>query len=412
MRVSLPIFAGLLLVACPAAFATELQPPESPGREVASDALKAEATTFQQRSSVTSVAGRIVNGRYTTGYPSVGILLAGPDLSSSIGECTGTLIDPTHFLTAAHCVHGLGAHYYVFLPHGGFYNASAPIPNPDYVYGAATADIAVVPLSTRVEGVRPSPITAGTATQIGTSGTIVGYGRAGGNSYDFGLKRIGAVLTSSCGAQPPTGPTDAASICWDFSNPLGQPGQNSNTCNGDSGGPLFITEGGTLRLAGITVNGVDPFCLPGDHSWDTRVTKYAGWIKSVDANLGVDSCGSLACTGEDANKAPSLSADGHATSANPVASFTFSLVSGVSLLRVSLNGYGDAVRSLKMEARKWGTEKPDARCRPTIAAHTFVFCAIANPDPGVWEILVTMEPASPNVSAEALYQVVASTFRP
>src|SRR5213595_1311457 len=56
-----------------------------------------------------SVAGAITNGQPDgNGHPEVGALLAQQAFSDGTwAECTGTMISPTVFLTAAHCDEGV-----------------------------------------------------------------------------------------------------------------------------------------------------------------------------------------------------------------------------------------------------------------------------------------------------------------
>ena len=55
---------------------------------------------------------------------------------------------------------------------------------------------------------------------------------------------------------------------------------NSNTCNGDSGGPLFVDEGEVQTLAGITSGGDASDCLVVDHSYDTSVAAVRAYIEA------------------------------------------------------------------------------------------------------------------------------------
>ena len=71
----------------------------------------------------------------------------------------------------------------------------------------------------------------------GAMDTIVGFGRAGGDSQDYGLKRVATVTTAACVDDI----SDLTSVCWQFAGPGG------NTCNGDSGGPLFTDAGGVAE---------------------------------------------------------------------------------------------------------------------------------------------------------------------
>jgi len=65
-------------------------------------------------------------------------------------------------------------------------------------------------------------------------------------------------------------------ICWRYEDPVGLPGQDSDTCKGDSGGPLFMDFGAGDAVAGVTSLGFGPgaLCMPGGMSIDTNVFAY------------------------------------------------------------------------------------------------------------------------------------------
>src|SRR5205085_4948728 len=146
--------------------------------------------------------------------------------------CTGILIGCQTFLTAGHCVEGnlSPAAYSVFFQHAGFFHVASIALHPTYNF--PVGDVAVLKLTTPVTGIAPTPIEAGPTPPFGTAATIAGFGRSGPGS-DYGLKRFGAVTTAPCGGTV----SNTTSICFTFANPLGAPGSNSDTCNGDSGGP-------------------------------------------------------------------------------------------------------------------------------------------------------------------------------
>ncbi len=79
---------------------------------------------------------------------------------------------------------------------------------------------------------------------------------------------------------------------------LGAPGTYSNTCNSDSGGPLFVDFGSGEEVVGITSTGVTGSCLPDDHGIDASVHYDAAFVQ---AQLGGDSttaCGALLPVGD------------------------------------------------------------------------------------------------------------------
>ena len=182
---------------------------------------------------------RIVNGLISSDYPTVGVILEGTQ-DNNYMFCTGTLIGCNTFLTAAHCLcanlaycddHDVSTGF-VYFPNGGVYGISAVHIHPDFVF--PVADVAVVTLSEPVTGITPSKINDVGPVPYDTRGTVVGYGLSerGVN----GVKRSGKVTTEGC-----TFPiSNDDSVCWRYMAPLGEPGEDSSICFGDSGGPLFV----------------------------------------------------------------------------------------------------------------------------------------------------------------------------
>ena len=238
---------------------------------------------------------RIVNGTLTAAYPSTAALLAGGTTDSAAIFCSATLIGCQTVLTAAHCVCDYEAAdcggapspagLWVFLQHAGIFPVASVAVHPAYFY--PDADVAVLTLAAPVDGIAPSAINL-LAPATGVAGTIVGFGRQGGVLNDYGLKRVGPVTTAACTA----GLSDVSSLCWNFT------GTGANTCNGDSGGPLFADFGGGAALSGVTSGGVSSTCLPTDHSYDANVYTYSAWIAAqAGSDLGGTSCGTLPSAG-------------------------------------------------------------------------------------------------------------------
>jgi secreted trypsin-like serine protease len=110
---------------------------------------------------------------------------------------------------------------------------------------------------------------------------------------DKGIKRVGRVETATCLAELSSDPARQL-VCWDFLDPIGPPGEHSDTGGGDSGGPLLLNLGSGLVIAGVTSGGTPIIGVPEPgHSFDANVYTYRDFIL---AELGTDdtaTCGGL-----------------------------------------------------------------------------------------------------------------------
>jgi trypsin len=216
-------------------------------------------------------------------HGNVGLLAAYIPGYGLIAACSGTLISPTVFLTAAHCTAPLQAmgvefalvtfdqapsRYSHFLP-GRMY--TSPYFNQRK---SDPRDIAVVVFNSPVEGVTPATLpTAGLLDGMDlrdTRFTPVGYGangwvpaRGGPWFYDDGTRRV---ASSSFNALTPA---------WLRLSQNPAKG-DSGTCYGDSGGPNFI--GASDVIAAITITG-DAVCRATNVAYRLD-TPYARWFLS------------------------------------------------------------------------------------------------------------------------------------
>ncbi len=328
---------------------------------------------------------RIVNGILTTDYPTVGALLRGISPDSATTWCSGTLIGCSTFLTAAHCVEGRTANdFHVFLPQAGMFPVASFAIEPTYDFPAG--DVAVVKLGVPVEGVAPSRIETDAAPPLASPGTIVGYGRSGDPLVDYGLKRAGSVVTASCAGIPAPG-NATTSVCWDFTSPLGPPGTDSNTCNADSGGPLFVDQGNGPRVAGVTSGGSAASCLPTDHSYDTSVYNYRSFIQAEGgADLANTSCGIGPQVGQVGTT--TLAFSGTVSDVIPDATHSFNVASGTTRLLVALNAFdnGGSDFDLYVKAGSPPTELVYDCTRR--GPNQFGVCEFPAPAGGIWHVLV------------------------
>jgi hypothetical protein len=228
---------------------------------------------------------RIVNGSPTGNlYPNVGALMFDYDQNGVINGddewCTGSLISPTIFLTAAHCVvtpyTPSGSQFYVSFAPDLYAKGIKVIAATGYVfdpqYGHDTAklhDLALIFLpSAATRGITPLKLpTAGRLDQLAAQGGLsrtlfvnVGYGvnatLTGIPGFSFDGRRSYS-RSEFMGLQP----------TW-----LGLLMQNAATgeggdCYGDSGGPKFIDGDPTTIYATVTTG--DYNCR--STTWDWRL---------------------------------------------------------------------------------------------------------------------------------------------
>jgi secreted trypsin-like serine protease len=213
--------------------------------------------------------------------------------------CTGTLVDPTHVVTAGHCssITGAVAATPIGQPgqaidvqlnsiraHEGEGQSAAVSQvhvHPDYVFlNDPSYDVAVLELAEPVD--LPTVKVAGASEEglwaPGTLATVAGFGvtEEGGDTPDV-LQEAQVPITTDA---------YAAGAYDSFENRTqigaGYPEGGVDTCQGDSGGPLLVPGGGSFRLAGDTSYG-DGCARPGKPGIYGRVgdDTLREWIRSV-----------------------------------------------------------------------------------------------------------------------------------
>jgi hypothetical protein len=221
------------------------------------------------------------------------------------GAGSGTVIaNGWWVLTAAHVVAGAPSSSISFQIGASTYTAQNVFIHPSYSF--PTADIALIELNAPVAGVTPAQIYTGT-NEIGKQGHSVGYGSTGTGitgyiSNTYGTKRamrnIIDLIIFPNGTISPNGtillsdfdsPGDANNGLGSGSSPTPLDLEGI-VAPGDSGGPVFIEEGGIWYIAGVH-SFIDDLGPPagnnvadaryGDIMGSTRVSSYAGWINSV-----------------------------------------------------------------------------------------------------------------------------------
>jgi V8-like Glu-specific endopeptidase len=205
-------------------------------------------------------AGAITNGAADGNrHPNVGGLVSPTQYSDGTWiYCSGTLISPTVFLTAAHCAEDgqrVGVTFDTAYQAGDKVSFGTLHADPAYNQSQSDPhDIAVVVLDTAVKGITPAklPKVNSLSNLSGTQQfTSVGYGAyevtngPGGHQYLYDDVRMVA-----------TGTLNSTNKSW-LRISMNPSTGNGGTCYGDSGGPNFL--GSTNVVAAITITG-DAVC--------------------------------------------------------------------------------------------------------------------------------------------------------
>lgn len=338
-------------------------------------------------------------------WPAVGVLL------TSSGSCTAVVVGCQTVVTAAHCVcdqDGTGAacadgeffrdlsDAVVFLPQAGSFAIESFAIAPGYQFSVG-GDIAWLGLQRPLRSVRPLPINETARPPLGTAATIVGYGSSQDGANDAGIQRMGAVTTTSCTAH---GIPSASHVCWTWAAPIGPAGTDSNTCPGDSGGPLLVDYGAGPLLAGVHSGGTIESCsVPPSASFDTDVYVWRSWLRSM-AGLDLDeaACGDGPQAGD--AEVTTLGFAGAATASQTFHDFL--IPDGIQRLRVSLNGETDPSSDLDLYVGLGARPTTSVFACSSTFSDSFESCEIAAPEAGSGHVLVRRNGAASDYQATIL----------
>jgi V8-like Glu-specific endopeptidase len=192
-----------------------------------------------------------------SGHPNVGGLVAGQAYSDGTWiYCSGTLISPTVFLTAAHCVEGARVRVSFSSAYQDGDKTYAGTWHADPAYNQSQSDphdIAVVVIDKAVKGIAPAQLPkADSLSKLSASQqfTSVGYGayavtnQPGGHQYLYNDVRGVA-----------TGTLNSINQAW-LRISMNPSHSDGGTCYGDSGGPNFLGTSDVVAATTITGDSV------------------------------------------------------------------------------------------------------------------------------------------------------------
>jgi len=221
-------------------------------------------------------------------YQSVGLISTPAILAS------GVLVADNYVLTAAHV--GQAGGTMTFTLPGGAYLRAWTVILPGWTGDPADgSDLALVRLSTLVLDEEPAALYTAT-DEVGKTGTVVGFGKTGtgltGATEPAGTKRAGKNVWDTTGV-PYGYPADV--LMADFDNPSSTHDSwfgkrrpialEYLAASGDSGGGMFLSDGGVEKLAGI-VSFVAYRDGEGDSDYGdavgvVRVSSYLDWLTTT-----------------------------------------------------------------------------------------------------------------------------------
>ena len=210
--------------------------------------------------------------------------------------CSGVLIHERVVLTAAHCAPEINRVYLggrslnLIGTSGEVIRVERVVIHPEYDPDRVPShDIALIVLETPA---RTMPVALASALEVEAEDnvTLVGFGYDHPTSpTGFGTKRkVDVPLTNLQGMD--AGAIDQLERTHGFDGEFefhaGRKQLGKDSCNGDSGGPAYITAGDAFKVAGLTSRAAFSSVLPcGDGGIYTRITPYLGWLYEASGAL-------------------------------------------------------------------------------------------------------------------------------
>jgi hypothetical protein len=170
-------------------------------------------------------------------------------------------------------------------------------------------------------------------------------------------------------------------VCWRFT------GSGSNSCNGDSGGPLLVESPSGPVVAGVTSGGEKDSCLADDSAYDASVAHYAAWIREVGGgDVARATCGGTPRAGE--ADAPIVAVTATLDGPSPGRVHHVLVPPGTNELRLALNAIDDQRADFDVYVKAGAVpSSSDYDCRAS-GPSQYGACRFTFPTAGLWYALV------------------------